>query len=568
MKRIKKTNFLILLSILVIAALLRLWRLGSIPPHLTPDEASLGYNAYSILKTGKDEYGTLLPVIFKSFGDYKPGLYVYLTVPFVVTFGLNEYVVRLPSALAGVLAVWLMYLIANQLFRKQNKFSIFNFQFSIGETAALLLAISPWHIFFSRGAWEANISLTLTLAGIYLFLKSLHRPKLLVLSSIFFALTFITYQGAKLSTVIVLAVLTVVYWRECLEILKEKKKYLLVSFISGLIIVTPILLSFLRGQTGRLEVFSVFSYPRPQEYLQEFLDQAGEKVGSLNYYLFHPEALNFARGILGRWFNHFSVRFLLFEGDWQNPQHSAPNQGMLLIADLILLVAGFSRLFKTQPKKVFYFIFLWLVLAPLPAAFSRDQVQAIRALNLSIPLVLVMSLGLLSIFDSINSLSVKRLRVGYYGLVIIGYLVSFIYFLDAYFIHLPVHNAPYWFYGYKQVIEEVTPIQGRYKEIIFKQSYNQPYIYFLFYQKYDPGKYQRQAKLTESLYGDVGLVERLDNITFSNFSWPIGGVEKGDLVISDEVSAPGELIGKGFKVLSQVKYPDGLKVAFRIIEVE
>ena len=558
MKNIKKTNFLILLSILVIATLLRLWRLGSIPPHLTPDEAALGYNAYSILKTAKDEYGTLLPIIFRSFGDYKPGLYIYLTVPSVALLGLNEFAARLPSALAGIAAVYLIFLVCRDLFKDKK----------IGILSAFLLAINPWHIFFSRGAWEANVSLTLTLVAIYLFLKSLRKPKLIIFSSIFFALTFITYQGAKLSTTIVLAVLAAVYWRQCLDILKERKKYLLVGCISGLIIVSPIILSFLRGQTGRLEVFSVFSYPRPQEYLQQFLDQGGEKVSSLSYYLFHSEALNFKRGILGRWFNHFSVRFLIFTGDWQNPQHSAPNQGMLLIPDLILLVAGFSRLFKIWPKKVFYFILLWLILAPLPAAFSRDQVQAVRALNLSIPLVLVMSLGLMSIFDSINGLSIKGLRVACYGLVVVGYLASFIYFLDAYFVHLPVHNAQYWFYGYKEVIEEVTPAQAKYKRIFFKQSYNQPYIYFLFYQKYDPAKYQRQAKLTESLYKDVGLVGSLDNITFSNFSWPIGGVEKGDMVISDEVSAPGELIGEGFKVLSEVKYPDGLKVAFRIIEVE
>ena len=109
-----------LFIILLLAAVLRLWNLSSIPPGLTPDEASLGYNAYSILKTGKDEYGQVLPVIFKSFGDYKPGLYVYLTVPFVALFGLTELAVRLPSAMAGIFAAWLLYKIVELLFAKQN----------------------------------------------------------------------------------------------------------------------------------------------------------------------------------------------------------------------------------------------------------------------------------------------------------------------------------------------------------------------------------------------------------------------------------------------------------------
>src|SRR3972149_5810749 len=115
--KIKGVNWKLLL-ILLIGILLRLWKLDIIPPHLTPDEAAIGYNAYSILKTGRDEYGQLLPVIFKSFGDFKPGLYIYLTVPFVAVLGLNEWSVRLPSALSGVLAIFLIHSIVGLVFDK------------------------------------------------------------------------------------------------------------------------------------------------------------------------------------------------------------------------------------------------------------------------------------------------------------------------------------------------------------------------------------------------------------------------------------------------------------------
>jgi len=100
MKQLIYSKYLLVL-ILFIAALLRLGNLGGNPPGLTPDEAALGYNAYSILKTGRDEYGQILPVVFKSFGDYKPELYVYLTVPSVAIFGLTEFAVRFPSALSN-----------------------------------------------------------------------------------------------------------------------------------------------------------------------------------------------------------------------------------------------------------------------------------------------------------------------------------------------------------------------------------------------------------------------------------------------------------------------------------
>src|SRR3989344_1238336 len=103
-----KTKYFLFL-ILTFASILRLWNLGGNPPHLTPDEAAVGYNAYSILKTGRDEYGEFLPIIFKSFGDYKPGLYVYLTVPSVAILGLNEFAARLPSAFFGIISVFLIY---------------------------------------------------------------------------------------------------------------------------------------------------------------------------------------------------------------------------------------------------------------------------------------------------------------------------------------------------------------------------------------------------------------------------------------------------------------------------
>ena len=87
-KLMKKIHHLFLL-ILVIASILRLYQLGHVPVSLDWDEVSLGYNAYSILKTGKDEFGQQLPLILRSFDDYKPALYAYLLIPFIFIFGLS-----------------------------------------------------------------------------------------------------------------------------------------------------------------------------------------------------------------------------------------------------------------------------------------------------------------------------------------------------------------------------------------------------------------------------------------------------------------------------------------------
>ena len=107
--------------IFLLALFLRIYNLANQPPGMTWDEAALGYDAYSILKTGRDQHGAFMPIIFKSFGDYKPGVYVYLTVPAVALLGLNETAVRMPSAIFGALAVIGIYLLTNLLFGSEAK---------------------------------------------------------------------------------------------------------------------------------------------------------------------------------------------------------------------------------------------------------------------------------------------------------------------------------------------------------------------------------------------------------------------------------------------------------------
>src|SRR4030043_677035 len=148
---------IIIIAVLLLSALLRFYRLDSYPA-LNADEAAIGYNAYSLIETGKDEHGNSWPIHFQSFNDYKPGLYFYIVLPFVKFFGLSEMSVRIPSAFIGVLTVYLIYLLTNELF-KDKKYVLWNLP--IGIVSSFLLAISPWHIHFSRGGWEVNAATVL-----------------------------------------------------------------------------------------------------------------------------------------------------------------------------------------------------------------------------------------------------------------------------------------------------------------------------------------------------------------------------------------------------------------------
>lgn len=549
-----RNKFFKIALIFILALFIRLYALGSVPPHLTPDEAALGYNAYSILKTGKDEHGVTLPLIFKSFGDFKPGLYVYLATLPISVFGLNEFAVRLPSALLGAFSVIIFYEIA-KLLMDETKDTLKHFP----TLTALFLALSPWHIQFSRGAWEVNVAAFFILCGMYFHIKSLKKSESLVWAVIFYAFSLLTYQGAKLMLVISGIVVTIF---SGIKIYSKNSRLILGSLVLFLIVGSPIIASLFTGQAGRLGVFSVFSYPRPKEYLETFLVKANETQSDVVYPIFHSETLNFARGIAGRWFNHFSGRFLFFEGDWQNPRHSAPYHGMLTLFDLPLLLIGIYFLLITKNNRLRNFIFVWVAIAPFPAILSRDQIHAVRSFQMLFPLTLILAYGVASM------LNVKYLKIFVVGVIL--YFVSYLYFLDMYFTHTPTHNSKYWEYGYKDIVTYVSPIKDNYNKIIVQQSYAQPYIYFLFYNKYDPSTYQKMKNYQEGVAGDVGIVTKLDNIYFEWIDWPVIRGEKNSIVVADIVKVPplDSQDSKEFTLMKEIWYLDKRELAFRIIEIK
>jgi len=195
----------LLVFIFVLGLLIRFYKLGEIPQVLTRDEAATGYNAYSILKTGRDEYGVKLPVYFLSFGDYKNPLYIYLTSLLIPVFGLNEFTVRFLAALSGSLTIIVSCLMIKELLhkipnsteatqRRKNEEKTQKGTKIIGLISALLLAISPWHIFYSRMAYEATLALFFVIFGVYSLLRARIKPIFFLPSLTFFILSFFTYN--------------------------------------------------------------------------------------------------------------------------------------------------------------------------------------------------------------------------------------------------------------------------------------------------------------------------------------------------------------------------------------
>lgn len=548
-------NYLIIL-IGVLALILRLYRLVEIPISLHWDEASWGYNAYSILKTGRDEYGKFFPFIFKAFGDYKAPIYVYLTAISIAVFGFGEFAIRFPAALFGVIDVILVYFLVCELFSNLRQKRI------VGYLAALVLTFSPWHYDFSHGAWEVNVLAALFLLGLIFFFRAFKKPKLVFFSALFFVSCFYVYNSAKLILPLSALGLLIFYPREVFQKIGFKKIFL--AGILVILLVMPVFrATFWGGAGGRLKVMSVFSYKRPAEEATRIALAEKTRVGSLRYQVFNNDFVYFFKGIFERYLNHFSSRFLFFEGDWTDFRHGIPDFGVLNWLDLPLLVLGTFYLLKERIKGQ-GFLWYFLAIAPLPAALTRDIIQSLRAYFMIYPLAIICAFGIFFFWERIRILGFWRwggiLTLG------IGYLFVFLLFADRYFIHAPLVNSEYWQYGYKEAMEFIKDKAGQYSKVVFTDKYGQPYIYYLLYNQYDPRLYQSQAYLIEHPEGDVGRVERVDNIEFRNLYWPQDRFEKGVLYVGATYEIPDQDINpKEARVLKDIYFLDGV-LAFRIAE--
>ena len=501
----KKNIFLIFIFFL--AFFIRIYSIHTTP--LLWDEASLGYNAYSILKTGRDEYGLFLPIIFKSFGDYKPGLYVYLCLPFVYLFGLNDLSVRLPSIILGSLLPVILYFLIKEINPKAQKTAVIS---------SLITVFNPYNIHFSRGAWETNIlTFELVLAS-YLFFKYVNKKniKYLLISSVIIGLSLYTYQAGKMISLFLVIILFLINFKS----LNIKKIFLYFILPLGLFAL-PIAYGLLfNNNSNRLQVVSLFSYPRSDEEAQMIKSE----TSIVDYQIFHSQPTFFLRNFLTRYFNHFSPRFLIFEGDWQNPRHSAPYIGLLLYPSIIFFVIGlFSSLSQLKIDKLNLFFSLWLLVAPFPSALTRDSVQSVRAMSFSIPLIYFISYGIFFVLNKYRHLFVKLF-------IVILYLISFVYYGDLYLNHMVIKSPVDFLYGYKNAIDYVSAHQKNFKDIYITDYYGQPYIYYLFYKKYSPSLYQKQAKLEDQNL-DTGKVKTVDNIHFQTAHFDFLKDHKGTMGI-------------------------------------
>ncbi len=465
----------IFILIIVLASILRLYDLGKAPPSLYWDEVSLGYNAYSILKTAHDEHGKFLPITnFGAFGDYKPPGYIYATVPSIAIFGLTEFAVRFPSALFGILTVALTYFLTKKLFNNEI----------VANISALFLAISPWHIQFSRAAFEANAGLFLSTLGIYLFVKFAKDKTIFIFpATLSFLAAMYTFTGQRLFVPFILIILSIQFYKEMLT----NKKTVLIAAVTGIILLLPLYKFATTTIEGKLRFneVTIFKDLNPINDSIKYRQQDGfAKYADL----IHNRRFMFAYDYIGHYSDAFDPSFLFFHGD-VNPRLSSQGVGELYLFDFILVLSGIY--FIISKKQKYSFLILgWLIVSPLGPATARETPHALRMVHILPTYQLLSAFGLYNLYLSFKK---RGKTVILLGSIIVS--ASVFYYLHFYYLHYPKQYSGEWQYGYKEAINYIQPIYQEYDKILVSDHLGRAYIYLLFYLKIDPKEYQKTASV-------------------------------------------------------------------------
>ncbi|MFC1625075.1 glycosyltransferase family 39 protein [Patescibacteria group bacterium] len=531
--------------IFVLGLLLRVMFLARFPIGFTPDEASFGYDAYSILKTGKDQWGVELPLVLKSFGDYKAPLQTYLQIPFIALGGLNKITVRLPNAIFGSFSVLATYLLVKEIRKKH-----FDIKSNFPELlSALFVAISPWHVMMSRGAFEANLTTFLIPLGIYCFLKALEKEKYLILSTIIFGLNLFSYHSAKFVTPLLVGFLILFYKK---DVKKISLKKLLLSLGIFSVFIGLMLYTFSLGAGKRAADVNILKGSL-QSAAKERIDVVNSGVNPFLARVIYNKYFFALKRLSSNYSQYFSPQFLFVNGAAETTYGMNPGRGTLYMVETIFIISFI--LFGFKYFKGFLPIIFWLLISPIPAALSSGPGFAANRAVIMIPAIQIISaFGLWLLIDKIKSY--KYLKVVKISILSV-FIVSFLYFVQEYFFLSPTKQAKGMLNGNLEVSYWLKENSEEYSQVVVSKRLSEPHIFLAFAEKYDPQKYQEESKNWNFEDLELSWVDQIPNYSlgrylFRNVDLPIDRKRINSLLIGRKEEFTEEIIP-----IMQFKYPDG-----------
>ena len=340
------------LTLGALVAALYLYRIGSDPPGLYADEASVGYNAWTIAHYGTDQFGNHFPLFFVDFGDYKGPVATYLVAPLTWVFANGAAVVRLPSVLAGVAIAMLAGRVA--FVRTHSTL--------VTLATIAFAALQPWIFLQSHTMLEGNILMVLSVMCSCWCVAEASvdgtSGRWWTGAGVALAIGIYTYSVGRLLGLLIAAVVVVSFAR----IGREK------------------LLRFLFPIAVAYVILGIWSFENPGALFARF-----QNVGLFAH---HPSILTAAGTFAGNYASYFSPNFLVLHGDG-NLRQTTGFGGVLLDATIPLMIIGAAWLISRWRTPYARFVLLGLVVVPIPAALTLSAPHALRGAGL-IPFFMVL----------------------------------------------------------------------------------------------------------------------------------------------------------------------------------
>ena len=332
---------------LCLTIFLHLYKLGGRPDGFYCDEASIGYNAWSIVRTGADEYGNNYPLFFRCFDNYHEPVMVYSVAVLVKLFGLSEFIVRLPSALFLILASVAFYFLAKGYCR--NKY--------IAMGAAFVFSVLPWIFPVSRVMMAGYSAMLLGICVGWLFMMKAFGGRsyvAAVLSAGGWAFAMYSHNCGRPVSAAILVVFTLCFYK---MLLGRWKIYVLFAS-SFFIMMVPMIIAVARNPQILGSRFSQIAVWSSSSGIPETLQR-----------------------IFFNYCSYFSPQYLFISGD-QNLRHNSGFGGELYIFLVPLLIAGlFLMYFKLKKNPWYGLMLIGIFICPLAAVFTTGVMHSTRTLN-------------------------------------------------------------------------------------------------------------------------------------------------------------------------------------------
>jgi len=488
--KIKTKIFLAL--ILLLALCLRVYKLDQIPAGIHADEESHGYNAFSIIKTGLDRYGQRMPILFRSFGSYQPPLYTYLTIGSVALFGNTIFAARLVSALAGVALSLITFLIVRLITEKKYKDKL-------ALVSALVVAISPWSIFFSRHVAEGNLGVMVFTLALLLLLLALSKPKLFPLACLVLGLSTHAYYSERIIGVVFLPIYLFLYRN---YYLKDNKKWIIAGLVVFGLTMLPHLAILNSGALTRR------------------LDQVGYIGGK-------PIIIEFLR----RYLIYYSPRNLFFDTGIDLGRMS-PEIGVFYVLFVIPFFFGIRYIAKFVSNKYLKIFVVLLLINPIPAALTGDNFYPLRALDHLWIVGLMISVGIVGITEEWVGTKIKWIFGGIFLSLIFSFYISF-------FILFKYEKASAYGYAYVPLVKYLEKYSS-YNIMVDSERDSGIGLRLAYLMKYDPRALQVELKkqMQSPYYSakvNIDDVYKLGNIQVKQLSW-FSPCDPNTLMVGDTLS--------------------------------